>query len=232
MKTIVSYNRVSSKKQGSSGLSLEAQAESIRRRAELEGATIIAEFVEVDSGGNRNRAKLSEAINLARANNSVLMIASLDRLARSISFLFELKDSGLNFVVLDMPELTTTTLGISATFAQAQREYIADKTRIALTKKREIVGEWRTGKRRCGELALSEGVRALGVEAIKSKAANNENNQRSRAMMEMMRDTGELQQLTLSAIAEKLNRCGFRTSRGKLFSAQYVHQLRSSVLSS
>lgn len=228
MKVVALY-RVSTQKQGSSGLSLEAQRESIRRRAELDSSEIIAEYTEVESGKTGNRPKLTEALDLCRTTGAVLMIASLDRLARSVSFLFSLKESGVKFIALDMPELNTTTLGFAATFGQAQREYISEKTKVALETKRQICGEWRTGRRTDGSIVLSGAIREKGLAAIKEKAAANINNRQSRAYLSKLKETGELDSMSLKEVAKALNSIGFRTARGRLFTPQYVHKLKAAV---
>lgn len=94
--------------------------------------SIIAEFTEVESGKNNQRAQLAAAIDRAKKENAVLVIAKLDRLSRNASFIFTLRDSGVNFQCVDMPDANTLTIGIFATLAQHERELISSRTKAEL----------------------------------------------------------------------------------------------------
>ena len=114
MKKYVAYYRVSTAKQGASGLGLEAQRASVHsytRSAE----SIIAEYTEVESGKHDNREQLHAAISHAQRSSATLVIAKLDRLSRNAGFIFALRDSGVDFICADMPEANTLTIGIFAT---------------------------------------------------------------------------------------------------------------------
>src|SRR5687768_6715223 len=98
----VAYYRVSTTKQGVSGLGIEAQQASVREYAQRSGASILAEFVEIESGRKSERPQLMLAIDLCRRAKASLLIAKLDRLARNVHFVSGLMETGVNFVALDM----------------------------------------------------------------------------------------------------------------------------------
>jgi len=130
MKYVV-YYRVSTKEQGKSGLGLEAQKAEVNRFLK-EDDSIIKEFTDIDSGKNDNRVELQKAIEHAKKENAKLLIAKLDRLSRSVSFIFQLRDSKVDFVCCDLPDANTLTIGIFATMAQHEREVISKRTKAAL----------------------------------------------------------------------------------------------------
>lgn len=130
----ISYIRVSTDKQGVSGLGMEAQRTSILKAI---GAEPMCEYIEVESGKKANRQELTKALEHCKREGAVLVVAKLDRLSRSVSFLFNLRESGVNFKCLDIPELTTLTLGMFATFAQYEREKISERTKLALAEKKK-----------------------------------------------------------------------------------------------
>jgi len=128
----VSYLRVSTDRQGKSGLGLEAQRASVADY--LNGGTweLIDEFVEIESGGNAARPKLAEALALCRAHRATLVVAKLDRLARDAHFLLGLEKAGVDFVAADMPHANRLTVGIMAMVAEQERQFISDRTKAAL----------------------------------------------------------------------------------------------------
>ena len=116
----VAYFRVSTVKQGRSGLGLEAQQEAVQHYAD----SIISSFTEIESGKNDKRIQLAAAIELCRSSGASLLIAKLDRLSR---------ESGVDIVAADMPNCSTLEFGIKAVFAQFEREEISKRTKAALT---------------------------------------------------------------------------------------------------
>lgn len=137
MKKYITYLRVSTTKQGDSGLGLEAQRDSCQREARRLNGEIIKEFIEVESGKKDNRPIFAEASEYAKKKGAVILIAKLDRLSRSVSFLFQLRDQGVDFAVVGMPDLNTLTLGMFAVFAQHEREEISRRTRAALQARKD-----------------------------------------------------------------------------------------------
>src|SRR5215204_3495258 len=132
----VSYLRVSTDRQGRSGLGLEAQRKAVEDFLNGGRWDLIAEFVEVESGKRDDRPKLAEALALCRLHKATLVIAKLDRLSRDAHFLLglqkELQKSGLRFVAADLPEANELTVGIMAVVAQAERKMISQRTKAAL----------------------------------------------------------------------------------------------------
>ncbi len=144
MAGFVTYLRVSTKRQGASGLGLEAQ-----RAAVSTFGTPIAELVEVESGANNARPQLAAALRLCRLHRATLLIAKLDRLSRNAAFLLGLKESGVDFVAADMPDANRLTVGIMAVVAESEREMISARTKAALgaAKARGVVlGGYRGGE--------------------------------------------------------------------------------------
>jgi len=208
----VAYYRVSTKKQEASGLGLEAQRVAV---AGFVRGRIVAEFTETESGKRDEREKLRLAIDRAKREGAVLVIAKLDRLSRNASFIFTLRDSGVNFQCVDMPDANTLTIGIFATLAQHERELISSRTKAALSVKKVAGIKLGTPEN------LTDADRAKGVVAVKQKAASNENNRRASSMVAMMRQVGK----NFSEIARELNESGFRTAQGKQFHAMQVRRL-------
>ncbi len=128
----VSYLRVSTQKQGASGIGLEAQRAAIAQFLNGGNWSIAAEFVEVESGKNNDRAKLADAIKACRVYGAKLLIAKLDRLSRDAHFLLGLQKADVRFVAADMPEANELTIGIMAVVAQAERKMISERTKVAL----------------------------------------------------------------------------------------------------
>ena len=118
---IVAYERVSTQRQGASGLGLEAQRQTIAAFAHSRGAETVGRFTEVESGRNPDRPELARALHLAKVTGATLVIAKLDRLSRNAAFLLTLRDSGVRFVAVDLPEANDLTVGIMALVAQAER---------------------------------------------------------------------------------------------------------------
>lgn len=205
---LVSYHRVSTAKQGSSGLGLEAQQASIEVYRERIGASLVASFTEVESGKNNQRPELLKALHHAKVTGSVLVIAKLDRLSRNAAFLITLQDSGVKFVAADMPEANNFTVGIMALVAQQEREATSKRTKEAL----------QAAKARGKRLGNPNGAAALlragkgntaGVEAVKVKAQDYA--QEMKAVVEHLQAQGKT---SLGSLAEALNGGGYRTPRG------------------
>jgi DNA invertase Pin-like site-specific DNA recombinase len=128
----VAYYRVSTDRQGRSGLGLEAQRAAVE--AYLNGGRweLVEAFTEVESGMANDRPELRRALAACRLHRATLVVAKLDRLSRNAAFLLTLRDSGVKFVAVDMPEADSTTVGILAVVAQRERETISRRTSEAL----------------------------------------------------------------------------------------------------
>jgi DNA invertase Pin-like site-specific DNA recombinase len=127
--SFVAYFRVSTDRQGRSGLGLEAQQKAVRDY--LSGGNIVAEFIEVETGKS-DRPELAKALAACRRHKARLVIAKLDRLSRNLAFIAALMDAGVEFIAVDNPHANKLTLHILAAVAQHEREMIAERTRAAL----------------------------------------------------------------------------------------------------
>jgi len=128
----IAYFRVSTQRQGQSGLGLEAQKATVRDYLKIGGWNLIAEYVEVESGRRKDRPELAEALAHAKREKATLIIAKLDRLARNIHFISGLMESGVNFMAADMPEANKLTVQIMAVMAEHESEMIKRRTKDAL----------------------------------------------------------------------------------------------------
>jgi DNA invertase Pin-like site-specific DNA recombinase len=156
---IIGYERVSTARQGENGLGIAAQRQAIDGFAAQRGAALIARFTEVESGRNPDRPELGRALHLAKVTGATLVIAKLDRLSRNAAFLLTLRDSGVRFAAVDLPEANDLTVGIMALVAQQEREAISRRTKeaLAIARSRGVklgnpngaAALKRAGKRRC-----------------------------------------------------------------------------------
>lgn len=137
MKKFVVYIRVSTKKQGASGLGLEAQQKICGEFIKNHDGEKVAEYKDVESGTRRDRKGLADAVAYCKKNNCALVIAKLDRLARDVEFCFKIVNTGIEIHFCDMPQVNTLLLGVFASVAQYERELTSDRTRKALAAKKE-----------------------------------------------------------------------------------------------
>ena len=128
----VAYYRVSTVRQGNSGLGLESQQESVRQYLNGGRWKMVSEYIEVESGRKVDRPKLAEALVTCRLHGATLVVAKLDRLARDAHFLLGLKDAGIEFVCVDMPSANRLTVGIMAMVAEEEARMISARTKTAL----------------------------------------------------------------------------------------------------
>jgi len=128
----VTYYRVSTDRQGRSGLGLDAQREAVSQFLAGRTAIVVTELVEIESGGKDDRPKLREALTACQRNKATLLIAKLDRLARSVAFIANLMDGNTEFVACDMPQASRLVLHVMAAFAEHERQIIGERTKAAL----------------------------------------------------------------------------------------------------
>lgn len=214
MRNYVAYYRVSTQKQGSSGLGLQAQQNTVKNFIGS-STTLLAEYTEVESGKNDRRIELQKAIDFAKTNNATLVIAKLDRLSRNASFIFQLRDSNVDFTCCDIPDANTMTIGIFALLAQQEREMISERTKKALTAKKAqgfILGKPEN---------FTNEMRLKGRNAYHDQAIENENNRRAISFIQVLRG----QKSSYRFIADKLNDAGFKTSKGNKFYGNSIRQL-------
>jgi DNA invertase Pin-like site-specific DNA recombinase len=220
---IISYLRVSTTKQGQSGLGLEAQQAAIEAFARQRKARVIQTFTEIESGKNNERPELARAIHLSRVTGATLVIAKLDRLSRNAAFLLTLRDSGVKFVAADMPDANDLTVGILAVIAQHEREAISKRTTEAL----------QAAKARGVKLGNPNGASALrraakgnlaGLKAIRAKANSHAVN--LKPVIETLQSEGVT---SLGRIARELTERGMLTSRGGKWHKSSVRNLLARI---
>lgn len=209
----VAYYRVSTKRQN---LGLDAQRNTVLNYINSVGGKLINTYEEKESGKCNSRIELTKAINYCKVNNATLVIAKLDRLSRSVSFIFALKDANIKFYCCDIPELNTLTLGIFATIAESERETISCRTKAALQAKKD-----KGFKLGAPNASISNDMRIKSAEALKYKADNNANNKRAYTVISSLIG----RHMTLQSIATYLNDNEFRTSKNRLFTPTAVSRL-------
>lgn len=202
----VAYYRVSTQKQGQSGLGLEAQKVAVR--AFLDDADLIDDFTEVESGNREDRPELAKAIETALAYGAKLIVAKLDRLTRDPGFLYKLRDSGVNFICADMPEANKLTIGILALVAEQEREAISQRTKAGLAAAKARGIQLGTPENLTPEAA--EKGRAMGRAEHARKLL--EAKMRVLPIIERLRLDGHT---TGYALAKELNRLSVPTITGK-----------------
>lgn len=216
---LVAYERVSTARQGRSGLGLEAQHKAINDFATSRSADVIGRFMEVESGGKDARPELTKALHLAKLTGATLVIAKLDRLSRNAVFLLTLRDSGVRFLAVDMPEANDLTVGIMALVAQQEREAISRRTKEALA----------AAKARGVKLGNPNGVAALkaagkGGAALRATVMANADAYAIDLTGVIMDILAQGHQ-TLRAMAAELNRQGILTRRGGRWHVSSVRNL-------
>lgn len=128
----VAYYRVSTPRQGQSGLGLEAQQKAIELYLGSHKTSIIAEFTDVESGSKKNRSELNKALKMCKKERAILIIAKLDRLTRNVHFVTGLMESKVKFVAADVPHANKLMIHLMAAFAEHEQEMISQRTREAL----------------------------------------------------------------------------------------------------
>ncbi|MCX6130796.1 MAG: recombinase family protein [Proteobacteria bacterium] len=140
-KKIVAYFRVSTRKQGESGLGLEGQEAAIATYAQGGKVKILASYTEVESGKLAERRELSKALAHARRSKATLVVAKLDRLARNVAVLSALMDSGVEFIACDNPYANRLTIHILAAVAEDEARRISERTKTALAAYKGLANE-------------------------------------------------------------------------------------------
>lgn len=209
----VTYYRVSTKRQGDSGLGLDAQKRDIKiyldNYADIP-FEVVGAFTDIDSGTNNERDELTKAIALAKKDKAVLLVAKLDRLSRKVSFVAGLlEDKALLFKVAQMPHADKFQLHIYAALAEQERDFISKRTKAALAEAKSrgvILGglrdktNQRNKVRKASAIERAENIRNIITPMIKNKSS--------------LRD-----------IADSLNNAGLRTERGALYQATTISRV-------
>jgi DNA invertase Pin-like site-specific DNA recombinase len=212
MKQYVTYKRVSTAEQGRSGLGLEAQDRDMQLYLETFSEVpfeVVAEFVDVESGGNDDRPELAKAITLAKRTGAELLVAKLDRLSRDVAFIATmLKDKRLSFRVASMPYADKFQLHIYAALAEQERDFISRRTKAALAAakaKGKVLGGLRDTTMKRNEVVMQDAQRrATDLQGV----------------LLPMRQAGK----SLREIAAELSRLGIKTARGGEWTAAQVQR--------
>lgn len=220
MKKYIAYYRVSRKEQERSGLGLSAQKSSVTKYVSSQNGVILKDFTEVETGTNKKeRIEIHKAIQLAKFEGAILVIAKLDRLARNVNFVSSLMDAGIEFLAVDMPSANNFTIHIFSALAEQEAKLISSRTKLALEelrKKGKTLG--------CSTNLTNEG-RAKGVEAIKKNAISNDRNRQAKSIIASCREKG----MTYRKIASYLNELNYKTRYGNQFFASSIKQLELKV---
>ncbi len=216
--TYVGYYRVSTDRQGRSGLGLDAQRSAVAGYLDGGNWTLLDTFTEVESGRRNDRPELARALDLCRRRKATLVIAKLDRLARNVAFIANLMDADVDVVAVDMPEANRFTLHIMAAMAEHEAALVSQRTKAALkaAKARGRALGWSIPSRR-GEQAQASLKGVLGNRAKADQHAAN--------VLPVIRDIERAGVTTLQGIAEALNARGIRTARGRRWYASTVRNL-------
>ncbi|WP_380783106.1 recombinase family protein [Sphingomonas sp. R86520] len=216
----VVYYRVSTARQGASGLGLEAQRVAVETLCASRGWSIVAPpFQEVESGKRSDRPELLKALEQAKLTGARLVIAKLDRLSRDATFLLTLQDSGVRFVAADMPDANDLTVGIMALVARQERQAISRRTKeaLAVAKARGV----RLGNPN-GAAAFRRAGKGTGAAIAAVSANATSRADQLRPVIQRLRAGGIA---SLGGLAAALNEEGILTPRGGRWHASSVRNL-------
>ena len=221
MKKYIAYYRVSRKEQGISTLGLLAQKSSVEKYVSGQDGIILNNYTEIETGTNkRERVEIHKAIQQAKSEGAVLIIAKLDRLARNVSFVSSLMDAGIEFLAVDMPSANNFTIHIFSALAEQEAKLISLRTAQALSELKK------KGVKLGNPKNLTNDARKKGVKTIKENANNNDQNRQAQSVISSCKEKG----MSYRQIAEYLNQLNFKTRYGNQFMAPTVHQLHRRTL--
>lgn len=206
----IAYYRVSTHKQGISGLGLSSQKDVVTKYIQQNNGILFDEYTEIESGKINNRPQLTIALEKCKKENCVLICAKLDRLSRSVNFISALTDANIDFIACDFPTANKFTLHLFASVAQYERELISTRTKALEEKKKQGI-------------KLGSPIAKFSLEMIekaskkrKEIADNNDNNKRAYALIKALREVGK----SFYEITSTLNLQGFKTSKGCIFTTR------------
>ena len=214
----ISYLRVSTQRQGKSGLGLEAQREAVAGYLNGGDWTLVQEVVEVESGKRNDRPALANALSLCRIHNAKLLVAKLDRLARNVAFISALMESGVEFQAVDLPQANRLTVHIMAAMAEYEATAISARTKAALAAAKARgtkLGGYRWDIQKVAAKGNAESVKVRAAKASK----------RAGDLLPVVEDIKAKGAISLHQIAAGLNKRGIKTARGCDWSAIQVQRV-------
>lgn len=209
----IGYCRVSTDKQFSSGLGLDAQREAISRYAEQQGRPLTQVFVEAESGKLKERPQLTAALDACRKAKATLLIAKLDRLARNVAFVSALMETGVEFVAVDAPYANRLMIHIMSAFAEYERDQISARTKAALA------------------AAKVRGVQLGRNGAVLAETHKRRADAFARNMMPVLTSAREQGCHTLAEIAAFMNSMGIPSASGVTWHPMTVSRLHRRIAS-
>ncbi len=198
----IAYYRVSTAAQGRSGLGLEGQQAAVASYLATQHHELVGSFTEIESGRNSGRPQLTAALAQARRQKATVVIAKLDRLARSVAFISAIMESGVEFIAADMPAANRLTIQIMAVIAENEARMISERTKAALAaaKARGVV---------LGNRASVIAAQPMAREVIAKQADNHADN-----IIPTLKQIVKSGVRSVHVVAEQLNQRGVRTARG------------------
>ena len=222
VRKIIVYYRVSTAKQGKSGLGLEGQQAAVAAIVAQRGCEVLAVYQEIESGKNSDRPELAKAVAHAKRSKATLVVAKLDRLARNVAFLSRLMESGCDFIAIDLEHANRLTIHILAAVAEGEAKAISDRTKTALAAAK--VRGTKLGSARPGHWDGREDARTRGLQKATQAAAATNSKAAEDAYTDLVPTMKQLKDggASLRTIAEALNADGHTTRRGKPWNSVQV----------
>ena len=216
MKYVI-YYRVSTKRQGLSGLGLDAQRTIVQNYLRKDISSVIAEYTEVETGKSSNRPELNKALQTCKENNATLIVAKLDRLARNLHFITNLQNANVDFICCDMPTANRLTIHIISAIAENEALLISQRTKQALAEKKKQ--GIKLGNPYNNGLTLENISKGRSIRM--ENAFNDESNKKAGMLILSMRNNGA----KWSEIVKQLNDNGFRTRQNNNFDITRIKRL-------
>jgi DNA invertase Pin-like site-specific DNA recombinase len=216
----IPYYRVSTKRQGVSGLGLAGQKEIINNFIQSKGGEILKEFTEVEKGRKRSRVELQKALKLSKDNKAILIVAKLDRLARDAEFSFMVLNQAHEIVCCDFPDGNKMSFGIMAVLAEYETKLKSDRNKSAWNALK-AKGYIHHPFAKLGKEVMNASLVKARAESAKVRRKNMAvRDRKARAMAMALKDKYDLQ-----GIADRLNELGYRTPRNKMHVKESVRRL-------
>ena len=227
----ISYIRVSTEKQGHSGLGLSAQKKSINNFVSSTGGTLLGEYQDIESGSKTDREGLSKAIRHALTSGATLLVKKLDRLSRDgFKITTQLDELGIPYMDVESPHDPELIKNIKLALAKDERQKIAERTKAALDEIKQVLKEQGQYTTKEGKVIKSLGYKktlggpkaiAKSVATRRRKAKNNPANIQATGIIVKLKEQGD----SFAQITRFLNDNGFKTSRGNAYSQTQVTKL-------